>query len=169
MQDVLKLWLVLFPSFVFGRIFLSAVGFNHIDLRFENFVQLLVVPLVQSALVALGLYGFPLDRLSAAFRDLWKQPVCRKLMIFETTILTLFISTTFRHRSEAWISALQHYCWLTALAVGLLFIATNWVARKSRPAGFEWNLLGLGLLLFGLSGYWSWPDHLAVIFFSPAS
>lgn len=57
MHRVLRLWAILFPSFLVADQFTAVVGFRHFDLTFERFVAVVVVPLVQAVALVLLLEG----------------------------------------------------------------------------------------------------------------
>lgn len=52
MHRVLRLWAILFPVFVLADQATALAGFRHLDLTFERFVALAVVPLVQAMTLA---------------------------------------------------------------------------------------------------------------------
>ncbi|HEY3131202.1 MAG TPA: hypothetical protein VGL91_17225 [Acidobacteriota bacterium] len=150
MRQLIKIWLILFPTLLVSQLAVTLFAFHYIDLRFELFGQLILIPAFQSILlhrVTRRDYGISLkSTLTVLLR---RRPLAVILLILDCALLVPSWLLSYTRPGTQWaLSVSAYYTGIKGLVAGVgLFVLAcrdNW--RRS-------DRLWLSLLAFGLGGY----------------
>ncbi|MBI4447064.1 MAG: hypothetical protein HY645_14310 [Acidobacteria bacterium] len=154
MKKLLQYWLLLLGTLVLSQNAILVVGFQSLDLRFEAYAQLLVIPSLQAALLAIATRRSTLkDLLFLLAQGLSPRPMW--LLLFADLFFVIFLT-----------SWLHLYLASKGVAASYLVLRAAWKpewARRERA----WVLLaGIFLAGFSFDYVLHWMEPLAGYFFS---
>lgn len=170
MKRFLRLWLVLCPALVIATVAISVAGFRHVDLTFDYFVQLTVVPVIQAAVLAGAGRGSGAVQMIGTIGAIARHPLVVPVLAMDAALL-----------SSGWILrthplwglsgfASVHTTWIGTKAIGasafLLYgarrAATSPQRRPARRialvAGFAACVLALGV-----NAFWPWIERVPTL------
>ncbi len=142
MRRFLGLWLILFFSHLYLRSVISIFGFNHFDARLHVYVQLFVVPLLQSLALWWLIAGFDLRGSWRAWSQAAKQPIVAISLLLDVLGLVLVWAPFIPDGSGA-----IYFFGGKAIAAGLLLVRLAFVLRA---ASLRWVVSGSALFIVGL-------------------
>lgn len=164
MKRLIRLVPVLFMTCFFAQTALTALAFDRIDLRFENFAALLIVPAAQGALLAWAWR----ERGATSPREILdalrqRQPLPGILLLLDCAILVSAWLLGGGAASNPATKLPTYYSGVKAVAAGGLLAL---LARKRPWSGGDkgWLLLfSAGLVGFGVDCLTGWLEPLAVV------
>ena len=167
MKQLIKIWLVLFLSHLFARVTFTYLGFRRIDLRFEVFVQLILVPVFQALVLWWIVYQINPKSVLVALRGAIKErPFLGTLLLIDC----LLIAAGWSMRNRRWAdltreeSVASYYTGLKGLAAGTLTIFSGWTRQWSTGERLWLFIFGIGLSAYGSDYFLGWlqpiPDLL---------
>lgn len=162
MGRFLLVWICLAIPLVVTTLTISALGFRHLDLRYVTFVQLLVIPVFQAAVVTWVRGQWDLSRSVSAAREAMSHRLIALFVVLDVAVLSLGIAVRgYPIVGIAGESSL-HLKWaaVKALIAGAVLLGSAFRAEdsnKSRP----W-VAGLAVLVLAVSsaGFSPWLNHL---------
>jgi hypothetical protein len=169
MKRLLALWLVLVVAFQSATALTAWFLFHHIDLTFQAFFMLAIIPPVQALAIAWVLAPDGAAPLAAACRRAAREPMVGPVLALDGVMVVggwlLF--------SHQWIGlagqpSLQlSWVAIKAVAGGLCLITAGFRASWSGPAGHRqgtgqaWLILaGMMIALAGVNEWYPWLSHL---------
>lgn len=160
MKRLIKIWLVLFPAYLFAHVVVTVLGFKSIDLRFEVFAQIILVPSVQSVWLWWAMHQWSDGSWQNLKRELGKrQQLIAALLLVDCAILVpswLLVGGSTRPGLIPWDKLPTYYAGVKGLAAGVasLFLVYKraWSARER-----AWLLaLAIGLTGYALDCFANW-------------
>lgn len=168
MRQLIKIWLVLFVAHLLSRTAISLIAFQNLDLRFEVFAQVILVPTVQ----ALALWWFvyevrPQSSVTTLKASVARQPLLAVFLLVDCVVLLLgwFI------QSQSWSdfanprSMPSLYAGAKALAGGLLMIMVTLQRPWTSGERLWCFLFGAGLALYGSDYFFHGLSRMPDLFF----
>ncbi len=143
MRRFLGLWLILFFSHLYLRSVISIFGFNHFDARLHVYVQLFVVPLLQSLALWWLVAGFDLRGSWRAWSLAARQPIVAISLLLDVFGLVLVWAPFGIPDGSATI----YFFGGKAIGSGLLLGRLAFVLRVEAR---RWVVSGIALFIVGL-------------------
>ncbi len=143
MRRFLGLYLILFFSHLYLRSVISFFGFNHVDGRFHVYVQLFLVPLLQSLALLWVIAGFDWRGSLRAWSQAARQPIVAVSLLLDALGL-MIVWAPFLILDE---STAIYFFGGKAIGAGLLL---GRLAFLLRAAFRRWVVAGLALFIVGL-------------------
>jgi hypothetical protein len=167
MRVFIKFWMVLFCCHLIGRAALSYLLFNHVDLRREVFIEIIVGPPVQALILYLLTAG---ARSKDSFQR-FKYLTNPLLAIIVLVDLLLVMAGWFPEQLP-WADLNQsrsisnYYAGLKSIAGGIVLLSLVLKGGWSSPQRIRLVLFSTGLLAYGVSYYIPWLDRMPDLAFS---
>jgi hypothetical protein len=167
---LIGLWIVLFVTVAAVTVLMSVFVFRHIDLRYEMFAGLLIVPGVQALVLHLAARRPDAVAIREAAVSAWRHPLVRPVIVLDCLLLGLGW-LAWRHPSLGLAGSISvQPAWMGTKAVAASAFFVPVLVR--RAPWWERGVLGTfaaGLCGIGLAAFWPWLQALPEVLFPAAT
>jgi len=166
MNRILRIWVLLFIANLAARPAISYLGFYHVDVRYEAFVQLVVLPIVQTLVLAAFVGAITWRSLFSPLARLRQDPVLSLFVIVDGILLLISLMPGLPDwmRLTAPQGLGGFYGALKAIAAGALAVAACFRIEKASQR--RWLMVfGVSLCAYGLDYFIGWLSPLSALFF----
>lgn len=163
MKELIKVYLLLFVVHLAARFAVSFLIFRHVDLRFEIFAQIMIVPVCQAVLLAWLLGDISASRWIGSWASaLRRRPSVAAFLLVDFALL----GAGWWWSGPGWFDLTQagsiagRYTGVKVLAASLLVIQAGIAGNWSRGERAAVVLFGMGLGAYGTDYFSSWLEPL---------
>jgi hypothetical protein len=167
MKRILQIWAILFLANLAARPAISYLGFNHVDARYEAFVQLVVLPFAETLVLAAVIGAITRRSLLSPLRRLRKDVILSLFLILDAIILLIVLMPGL----PEWMRLTEAngfaglYSALKAICAGILVVAGSF--RMTGAGQRRWLMVfGVALAAYGVDHFAAWLAPLSAALFS---